>query len=426
MRLAVLLLIAVVFAITNGEIDAQDSLDIEGRDKLSAGVGAEQSGFRKPFFRKLGWFSRGAADLSDEADVDIDVTRATQIDATAEFDVSASYDADTIAVSESTIEVCGGPTCQSPPVRYFEPECCAPPFWEHTCYLSGDFLYLSTGGVDMEYATHVGGTSATAVPLAPVNIVDPNYEPGFRIGVGRALDQVTSLVANFWYYESGISDTIDLFNAGGTGFLRPELVHPNTLTVASDRLTATANYDIDFQMAEVAYKALIWGGDCHAVNFYAGVRYANLDQDFQVAYINLDTITVDTEIDFEGIGPQIGLSGERIVGERGWMLYSKGMATFLVGEYTANFTQRNMTTDVTQAVAGFKDDRIVPQLELELGLGWRNCCSNFEFRAGYFVGAWFNGVTTPAFINAVQRGTYDGVDGTMTFDGLTARAEFRF
>ncbi len=455
MRLGVLLLIAVVLAIANGEIYAQDSQEFDGRDDFSADVGAERSPPRKPFFRKLGWFSKRPVDLSEQADMDFDAEenvefdaiRATDTDVDSDYDadansdVSASYDADTydpdtydadtydpdtIAASESTDDVCAGPTCQSPAVSYFKPECCAPPFWEHTDYLSGDFLYLSAHGVDTRYATHVDGTSATAVPLAPINTISPNYQPGFRIGVGHALDQVTSVVANFWYYNSGTSDAIDLLAAGGTGFLRPELVHPNTLTVASDRLTATANYDIDYQIAEAAYKALIWGGDCHAVNFFAGARYATLDQDLQVNYINLDTINVNTEIDFHGIGPQIGLSGERVVGERGWMLYSKGMATFLVGQYTADFKQRNVTTSVTQAVAGFKDNRVVPQLELELGVGWRNCCGNFEVRAGYFVGAWFNGVTTPDFIDAVQQGNYNNVSGTMTFDGLTAHAEFRF
>ena len=301
---------------------------------------------------------------------------------------------------------------------------CPPPFWEHRSHLFGDFLYLSPGGVDLGYATHVDGTSATAIPLASPDIVDPNYEPGFRIGGALSLDEKTSLKATYWYYESGTLDSHGL--PGGTGFLRPDLVHPNTLTVASDRLSAVANHGIDFQMIDLDYESALSCNDHWVLNYLLGVRYANLDQDFNASYANLDTFNVNSEIDFDGVGPRVGLDGKREIGDKGLMLFSRATANFIVGEFTSNYRQRNLTTSVTEAVTGFTDDRIVTMLELELGVGWRNCCDSFRLYAGYYVAAWFNSVTTPSFIDGVQRNDFHDLDDLLTFDGLTVRTEFRF
>ncbi|MBM82646.1 MAG: hypothetical protein CMJ78_18950 [Planctomycetaceae bacterium] len=304
-----------------------------------------------------------------------------------------------------------------------EPVCC-PKFWEHRTGLNGSFLYLHTTNIDLPYTTHVDGNTQAAVPLAPTNSLDPDYDPGFRVGFSYALDYRSSITANYWFYESSATDNVNL--PGGTGFLRPELVHPNTVNVFADRLAADARYDIDFQMVDVNYKSALWGGQDYFLNYALGFRYANLDQDFDVVYTNNDALTVDTEIDFDGYGPRLGLEGERLLGRRGLLVYSKAHANFLVGEFTSNYLQRNATTDVTQAHAGFEDDRIVTQLEYEMGLGWQNRCGTFRVTAGYYIGAWFNSVTTPSFIRAVQASNFDNVDETLTFDGLTARAEVRW
>ena len=313
--------------------------------------------------------------------------------------------------------------CQTGCNECCEPECC-PKFWEHRTGLNASFLYLHTTNVDLPYTTHVDGNTQAAVPLAPTNSVDPDYDPGFRVGFSYALDYRSSFTANYWFYESSTDNSVIL--PGGTGFLRPELTHPNTLNAFADRLSADARYDIDFQMADANYKSVLWGGQDYFLNYVAGFRYANLDQDFDVAYTNNDLLTVDTEIDFDGWGPRLGLEGERLLGRRGFLVYSKGHANFLVGEFTSNYLQRNETTNVTQAHAGFEDDRIVTQLEYEMGFGWQNRCGTFRLMAGYYIAAWFNSVTTPSFIRAVQAGNYDNVDETLTFDGLTARLEVRW
>lgn len=301
--------------------------------------------------------------------------------------------------------------------------CCTPAFWQHHDSLFGDFLYLSARDVDVSYATHVDGPTMSAVPVAPTLMADNEYQPGFRVGGNLALDDCTSLRGTFWSYESGTIGSGTL--PGGTGFFRPELTHPNTLlTNIGDDLDTRATYDIDFQLAEIEYRTLLSGDECHAINAVFGIRYGNLDQDFLASYSINGITNVRTEIDFDGAGPRFGLTGEW-AGKRGLFFYGNGFASLLVGEFRADYWQTNNLV-VQQARNGIQDDRFVPQVELELGVGWENRCRNFRIRAGYLMSSWFNAITTPDFIDGVQANDLEGIHDTLNFDGFTVGAEFRF
>lgn len=301
---------------------------------------------------------------------------------------------------------------------------CIPCFGAHETGLFGAFLYLNVKGADLPYATHVDGTTTTALPLAAPNSLMPDYEPGFRVGFDYAFNTNSSLRASYTFYESSTSDSVTL--PGGTGFLRPELVHPNTLTVASDRLMASADYNIDFQMVDLDYRAVWCRGHSHVVNYSLGLRYGNLSQNLRAIYTNADSISVESEIDFNGVGPRIGLDFERRLGCSQLSVYGNAFATFLAGQFTADYLQQNLTSAQTQATAGLEDNRFVTQLELELGLGWQSRSRKFRVHSGYMLGGWFNTVTTPGLINGIQSGNTEGISDTLTYDGLSIRAEYRF
>ena len=299
---------------------------------------------------------------------------------------------------------------------------CCPEFWEHRTGLFGDFLYLTLRETDFAYATHVDGLLATSVPLAPSNIVDPDYQPGFRIGGSLALDSCSSIAATYWYSRSTTTDSLTL--PGGTGFIRSEVTHPNTANVAADSLAARASYDTDFQMVDLTYKSLLSGGCCHAVNYSVGIRYAHLDQQFHGEYSILGATSVDSDINFDGIGLRLGIEGERLL-QRGFFVYGQAFADLLAGEFKADYIQRNAFVGV-QARTGVEDDRIVPQLELELGVGWQSCGGRFRVRGGYYLGSWFNSMTAPTWIGAVRANSLSEIEERLTIDGLTLRAEYLF
>ena len=59
-------------------------------------------------------------------------------------------------------------------------------------------------------------------------------------------------------------------------------------------------------------------------------------------------------------------------------------------------------------------------------LGWQDPGGFFRLTAGYYIGAWFNTLTTPTFVNAVENNNFADADDTLTFDGLTVRAQLNF
>ena len=306
--------------------------------------------------------------------------------------------------------------------------CCYDRMWEHRSGLYGQFLYLHARDVDLPYATNVDGNILNATPLAPTQSADPDHQPGFKVGFAYALDNRSSITANYAFFES---DTDDVTGAPANGFIRPELVIPSTLNTFGTAIGADANYRIDYQMVDVNYKSLVYRSCSSYVNAELGFRYANLDQDTLVGYdLPGQRFEVASEIDFDGYGPRLGFEASRYLGRRGLSVYANGAASLLAGEFTSNYRQRDVNLAVNQGSAGFDDDRIVPQLEYEMGFSWTSCTGRFNLKAGYYIGAWFNTVTTPDFIRASQlvqtNNVYDQVDDTLTFDGLTASAEVRF
>ncbi len=304
------------------------------------------------------------------------------------------------------------------------PNC--PEFWEHRSGVWGEYLFWRPRGADVTYASTVDGTLATSVPVGDRSVAAFKYDSGFRAGANLALDSCSSITAGYTWFQTSANDSINLPGGGGS-FIAAETVHPNTINVAADSLSASAIHDLRLQMADVNYKGLIWGEDNTAINSIVGVRFANLEQQFGAVYSILGTTTVDTNISFRGVGPRFGLEGERLVNCHGFMVYSKANVNFLVGTCAADFTQTNVFAG-TQAKTALQDSRIVTIPELELGGGWQNCSGRFRITAGYYIAAWFNMLTTPEYLGTIRttQNTFESQIKTLTLDGLTVRAEARY
>ena len=308
-----------------------------------------------------------------------------------------------------------------------EPECCVNcwEFWEHRNAVWGEFLYLRPRGADVTYATPVDGTLATSVPVGPQAVAAFGYDAGFRVGGAWAIDRCSSFTANYMWYQADTSDSVSL--PGGGSFLRADTVHPSTVNVAADSLSAQALYNFNLQSVDVNYKALLWHGDDFAVNYLFGLRYARIEQQFGATYSILGTTNVNTNVDFNGFGPRIGFEGERLLGDCGLLVYSKGSVNFLFGSNSADYLQRNIFTGI-QAQTSLRETRIVTVPEFELGTGWQTCDGCFRITAGYYVSAWFNMMTTPEYLSTVRENpnSFERQVKTLTLDGLCLRAEWRF
>ncbi len=148
-------------------------------------------------------------------------------------------------------------------------------------------------------------------------------------------------------------------------------------------------------------------------------------QDFGADYFYNGTESVDTEIDFYGAGLRLGLEGEAFNQSHRWLCYGKTSASFMAGSFTADYELVD-SFDPEVVDTTWKAGRIVPMLELELGMGWQSRCGTWRVTGGYLISAWYNTVTTDQWVKAVQSNNFVGLSDTITFDGLVLRCEGRF
>lgn len=303
--------------------------------------------------------------------------------------------------------------------------CCCYPWWAHRNAAFGQFLLLRPGNVDHIFSIEQNDVVPTAFPTGPVGRLNVDEEAGFRVGFSWAASDCTSLVASFTRFESGTNDTIA---RSGTNVLNSQIIHPSTLTTGTSSLQSTADYALDFRLIDVAYRHIWKTSDIYAINWIAGVRYGNLEQDLltqQEISVATGLVTNEVDMDFNGFGSMIGVDAERRSPNSGMLIYGKALSSFLAGDWTGSYRQVNQFTG---GVVGndYEDFRVTPVLELEVGLGWQSECGKWRGTLGYLTSAWYDAVSTRQYVDAVRSTDYTSVGDTITFSGLTAHFERRF
>jgi len=302
--------------------------------------------------------------------------------------------------------------------------------WCHRWNVFADFLYMRPRDAEVAYAVPIDGNitdpSDPAFQVGQVQVVDPNYQPGFRFGFGWTLDECSMVQVSYAQLDADANDTLVL--PGGLGGpVARSLVSPLPVNTAVDSLDAEAHSLVQFKLLDVDYKGLFAYCDDYRLAYVVGLRYAKLNQEFNALFTTNGFDTVATDVEFEGAGLKLGLEGERYGRNRQWFVYGRGDVCFIGGESRASYFGTN-NADATLVDTRWTAGRLATITDLEVGLGWQNCCGNFRLSAGYLYSMWFNVVRTNEWIDAVQQNNFtdrsDNFKGMMTFDGITARAEF--
>jgi Legionella pneumophila major outer membrane protein precursor len=308
-------------------------------------------------------------------------------------------------------------------------DCDCTPFWAHRTYVFGEYMYLQPMGVDMAYAFQQDGVGGTGtVPAGRVGVVNQDFTSGFRAGFAKKLTPCASIGASYWSFFSSGSDVIEA-PSGLDGTVQSLVLHPGNNNEGTTGSLAQANYDIDFRLIDIDYRRILDGGDRGAVNFVVGARYGKLQQDFQTLIDfaqPVGTIVNTTTIQYEGVGLRTGLDGERRIGCSRLSAYGKGFINVLFGTFNTSYTQVNTTFTTVQAQSNWRDGRTVPILEYELGISWTSARGHWRLSTGYYTAFWFNAITTPQYVQAVQNANFVNLGDTISFDGVVSRCEFRF
>jgi hypothetical protein len=303
------------------------------------------------------------------------------------------------------------------------------PSFVHRTSIFGEFLYIRPRDAEVAYALPIDGPVAPVLgnelPVGPTAVVDPDYDIAFRAGFNLAIDQGSSLAAQYTRLRS---ETTDAVTVVAPTVLRSLVSHPLGANAATDTLDASAMMNIDLDLIDFDFRSLWYGCECnyaYAINYLVGAQYAMLDQDFAATYASIGTTTVASNVEFDGIGMRFGMQGERLWPKTSVFVYGTSVVNFLFGEFDASYAQTN-SFDGVQAATSWSAGRIVPVIDFEFGAGWLGLNRHLRLSAGYRVSTWFNVVKTEDWIWAAQNHDFRNLDGTLTFDGLVGRAEWLF
>ena len=135
----------------------------------------------------------------------------------------------------------------------------------------------------------------------------------------------------------------------------------------------------------------------------------------------------NTKIRYDGVGLRTGFDGRHRICCSGFSAYGNAFLSVLFGDFNSNYTQTNPLASVNPLAANnWESARVMPILEYEAGLSWTSCNGCWRVGAGYYTAFWFNAVTNPQYIQAVQTNNFVKLGETITFTGLVAHAEVRF
>jgi hypothetical protein len=258
-----------------------------------------------------------------------------------------------------------------------------------------------------------------------MGILNTDAAVGYRAGGTYALDDCTSI---FGTYSRWDGETTSSITATSTNILNPVLLHPSTLTSGATGTESSASQYISFQTADIGYRRVHRVGDSSVINWVAGARYGNLEQQLNVAQtISVATglTNLNSDIDFDGVGLLTGLDGERQNQCNGLLIYGKAFASFLGGTWKADVSQTNQFGGGVIANQ-YRDFRLSPVLEAELGGGWQSRCGRVRLTAGYLASGWFNAVSTRDYLQSFNESNFVDLVDTISFSGLTSRAELRW
>lgn len=282
--------------------------------------------------------------------------------------------------------------------------------------IDGEYFLLAPRRTGQTYA--IEGRNPFWGPLGGVRSLDGSYDSGFRIGAGWRFEEGVEVFGRYTYYHSAADDVARRPSASGAVFAT--LTHPSTVVeVDSARALNSLNLNIvDFEFGkrhEISEE--------FSLRWFAGPRYANLDQKLQVIYAGGDVSTSDVRrrLFFDGGGIRAG-------GETNWKFietmgfYARGSASMLTGRFRGDLSETTNGAPIVNVSERFT--RVIPIVDLGVGLSYQK--GGFRLSVGYEFINWFGMVDGLDFADDANPGKITRQMGSLGFDGVVFRSEFKY
>jgi major outer membrane protein len=260
-----------------------------------------------------------------------------------------------------------------------------------------------------------------------------NYELVPLVWIGCKNGDGLGCRARWWKYDQSAHE---LFTDDSNNTVI-ETAAPLGLAINTSNNSAAApeilaiDHNLDLTVLDVEITQDVEAG-CWWLTFSGGGRYCHMSQTYNAVHVNsTGTTLLDLLVsshDFNGFGLTTAMEAHRPLGLLGMSLYGSVRGTLLYGDKF----QSAVVTGTNELHADYAHQSLLPVLELELGMEWRNhiwCWETFV-QIGVVGQAWFGAgnasrSNVPPSDVAVLRGA--GVDdATLGFFGGVFTAGIRF
>jgi hypothetical protein len=285
-------------------------------------------------------------------------------------------------------------------------------------FLKADYLYAKPRRDTQDFA--ILDPVNNNVPVGAIQSLDWEWRSGLRAGGGLRLPGEGWEAGIFYtYLHDAVSGSV---TAPDGGILFATLTHPGTVEqVTSADAASSFNYHVfDLEIGR-HFKA------CPSLDLrlFGGARFARIDQRFNVLYdggdANIDFVS--TRLNFNGGGARLGAEGDwAFLGNLS--LFTRAAGSLVLGEFSSHVAETNNAGATTLVDVSQRFDKVVPVLELAVGVAWRY--KELRVSAGYEFTNWFGLVDQPDFVDDLHQGKFSRRISDVSLDGLVARLEWEF
>ncbi len=303
-------------------------------------------------------------------------------------------------------------------------------------YVEPLMLRASRNGLD--YA--ILDVNSDGYPEGDVRSVTPDYDEAVRLGMRYETGSGNDVYADVAMLKTRADSYTVVQNSNQLWGL---WLHPDSEIDDNDVDEAAAAYDLDYVVADVGVGKSFDLGSGFDARLSGGLRYANIDQSFDVRYKQTVAATADRmdvmhiKNEFKGFGPRIGVDLDWKAGH-GINLFGSVAGSLMAGNFSlamreiTGLVYSDGTPDTMHDivnVAEAHEHRMVPVVEMRVGMGYTYRWSDdllLGLSAGYEWQNWSNMAGARRFNDDVDAQVSSTETDDLSFEGFFLRGEVSF
>lgn len=282
-------------------------------------------------------------------------------------------------------------------------------------FIYGDYLY---------WRAAEDGLNLTKKGQTSIEKIDPDFDSGFRVGLGLNFPRAGYDLASYWTSFN----TRATNSSSGTSF--PLWANPNLSPVKTSS-SQKSSWDLKMNLIDLEWGRDSWFGGNFSCKPFFSLRAALFDQklamNFSYATTPLSLETIDAKSDFLGGGLRAGANG-RWTFPYGFALYGQASGSLLYGQFE---TKSTWELD-GELAASTKNNflQTLSSLQLALGFGWDTHFYkdklHIELHIGWEQSLFFHLNRMNHYINELSKALYFQEQGNLSLQGITVGGRFDF